>query len=81
MHRAMTVPELTKEMFDAKNMMTACDPRYGRFKNSTNTNVPLENMMSIIHFGIINAKSYYTTRYLTVATIFRGRMSMKEVGL
>ena len=28
--RAMTVPELTKEMFDAKNMMTACDPRYGR---------------------------------------------------
>merc|ERR1712038_1667267 len=46
-YRAMTVPELTKEMFDAKNMMTACDPRYGR--------------------------------YLTVATIFRGRMSMKEV--
>merc|ERR1712212_724433 len=46
-YRAMTMPELTKEMFDAKNMMTACDPRYGR--------------------------------YLTVATIFRGRMSMKEV--
>merc|ERR1712212_986669 len=46
-YRALTVPELTKEMFDAKNMMTACDPRYGR--------------------------------YLTVATIFRGRMSMKEV--
>ena len=43
----MSVPELTKEMFDAKNMMTACDPRHGR--------------------------------YLTVATIFRGRMSMKEV--
>ena len=41
MHRAMTVPELTKEMFDAKNMMTACDPRYGRCKNSTNTNEPL----------------------------------------
>ncbi|GIY92787.1 tubulin beta-4 chain [Caerostris extrusa] len=34
-------------MFDAKNMMAACDPRHGR--------------------------------YLTVATIFRGRMSMKEV--
>ena len=43
----MSVAELTKEMFDAKNMMTACDPRYGR--------------------------------YLTVAAIFRGRMSMKEV--
>ena len=35
------------KMFDAKNMMAACDPRHGR--------------------------------YLTVAAIFRGRMSMKEV--
>ena len=46
-YRALTVPELTQQMFDAKNMMAACDPRHGR--------------------------------YLTVATIFRGRMSMKEV--
>merc|ERR1719367_681555 len=38
---------LTQQMFDAKNMMAACDPRHGR--------------------------------YLTVASIFRGRMSMKEV--
>merc|ERR1719494_1202671 len=43
----ITVPELTQQMFDAKNMMTACDPRHGR--------------------------------YLTVASCFRGRMSMKEV--
>jgi hypothetical protein len=34
-------------MFDAKNMMAACDPRHGR--------------------------------YLTVAAIFRGQMSMREV--
>merc|ERR1712226_536061 len=46
-YRALTVPELTQQMFDAKNMMTAADPRHGR--------------------------------YLTVAAIFRGRMSMKEV--
>ncbi|ERL95490.1 hypothetical protein D910_12752, partial [Dendroctonus ponderosae] len=46
-YRALTVPELTQQMFDAKNMMVACDPRHGR--------------------------------YLTVAAIFRGRMSMKEV--
>uniref|UniRef100_A0A2K5BVB2 Tubulin beta chain n=1 Tax=Aotus nancymaae TaxID=37293 RepID=A0A2K5BVB2_AOTNA len=44
---ALTVPELTQQMFDAKNMMAACDPCHGR--------------------------------YLTVATVFRGRMSMKEV--
>ena len=41
------MPELTQQMFDAKNMMAACDPRHGR--------------------------------YLTVAAMFRGRMSMKEV--
>jgi tubulin beta len=45
--RAVTVPELTQQMFDAKNMMAASDPRHGR--------------------------------YLTVAAMFRGRMSTKEV--
>ena len=44
-YRALTVPELTQQLFDAKNMMAACDPRHGR--------------------------------YLTVAAMFRGRMSMK----
>ena len=34
-------------MFDARNMMAACDPKHGK--------------------------------YLTVATVFRGRMSMKEI--
>ena len=29
--RALTVPELTQQMFDAKNMMAACDPRHGRY--------------------------------------------------
>lgn len=46
-YRAVSVSELTQQMFDAKNMMTACDPRHGR--------------------------------YLTVAAIFRGQMSTKEV--
>ena len=46
-YRALTVSELTQQMFDNKNMMAACDPRHGR--------------------------------YLTVAAMFRGKMSMKEV--
>jgi len=46
-YRAVSVPELTAQMFDSRNMMAACDPRHGR--------------------------------YLTVAAIFRGRLSMKEV--
>jgi tubulin beta len=45
--RALTVSELTQQMFDSNNMMAACDPRRGR--------------------------------YLTVATIFRGNVSMKEI--
>merc|ERR1712186_47468 len=30
-YRALTVPELTTQMFDAKNMMCASDPRHGRY--------------------------------------------------
>jgi len=29
--RAFSVPELVTQMFDAKNMMAACDPRHGRY--------------------------------------------------
>jgi tubulin beta len=46
-YRALSVPELVSQMFDAKNMMCAADPRHGR--------------------------------YLTAASMFRGRMSTKEV--
>ncbi|CAK1592944.1 unnamed protein product [Parnassius mnemosyne] len=46
-YRPQTVPELMSQMFNPSNMMTACDPRHGR--------------------------------YLTAATMFRGRMSMREV--
>eukprot|EP01083_Nonionella_stella_P003704 10653_1 len=30
-YRALTVPELTQQMFDAKNMMCESDPRHGRY--------------------------------------------------
>jgi len=30
-YRAVSVPELVAQMFDAKNMMAACDPRQGRY--------------------------------------------------
>ncbi|XP_059051619.1 tubulin beta chain-like [Achroia grisella] len=46
-YRPQTVSELMSQMFNPGNMMTACDPRHGR--------------------------------YLTVATMFRGHMSMREV--
>ena len=45
--RALTVPELSQQMWDARNMMCAADPRHGK--------------------------------YLTALTMFRGKMSTKEV--
>uniref|UniRef100_A0A0C9RAR9 Tubulin beta chain n=1 Tax=Fopius arisanus TaxID=64838 RepID=A0A0C9RAR9_9HYME len=46
-YRALSVPELTKQVFDAKGLFADCDPTRGR--------------------------------YLTVAVIFRGRMSTRQV--
>ena len=46
-YRSYSVHDLTSQMFDYKNMMSACDPRHGK--------------------------------YLTVAAMFRGKVSMKEV--
>ena len=61
------MPELTQQMFDAKNMMAACDPRFvGR-----EPFLPREFIVSTPSFLRRHG------RYLTVAAVFRGRMSMK----
>ncbi|EMP37263.1 Tubulin beta chain [Chelonia mydas] len=41
-YRALTVPELTQQMFDAKNMMAACDPRHGRYLTNKNSSYFVE---------------------------------------
>ena len=54
-YRAVTVPELTQQMFDAKNMMAASDPRHGRYLTvaayfrgkSVSMKDVEENMMSV----------------------------------
>lgn len=48
-YRALTVPELTQQMFDAKNMMAACDPRHGRY-------IPL--IYVILFIGILSLKIF-----------------------
>ena len=30
-YRTLTVPELTQQIFDPKNIMCSCDPRHGRY--------------------------------------------------
>merc|ERR1712048_1004268 len=65
-YRALTVPELTQQMFDAKNMMAACDPRHGRYltvatiiltfsKNIHCTNINFDKISRmIITFGEVH---------------------------
>jgi tubulin beta len=53
-YRAVTVAELTSQMFDAKNMMAASDPRHGRyltvaayFRGKLSMREVEENMLSV----------------------------------
>ena len=53
--RALTVPELTQQMFDAKNMMAACDPRHGRY---------LTGMRTLVGFcRLIKGVLFFTLTY------------------
>lgn len=36
-YRALTVPELTQQIFDSKNMMAASDPKHGRYLTASAT--------------------------------------------
>jgi len=36
-YKALTVPELTQQIFDSKNMMAASDPRHGRYLTASAT--------------------------------------------
>ena len=47
-YRALTVPELTQQMFDAKNMMAACDPRHGRYLTGESSNSLLCNYLCLL---------------------------------
>ena len=89
-YRPLTVPELTQQMFDAKNMMTACDPRHGRYLTGKLFLFYLVVVMilcqekkyrfiilSLILFANLDPRRY--PFLISVATVFRGRMSMKEV--
>ena len=55
-YRALTVPELTQQMFDAKNMMCAADPRHGRyltcaclFRGRMSTKEVDEQMLNVVN--------------------------------
>lgn len=77
-YRAISVPELTQQLFDAKvisldALVNFCTYHMIQlsYKNANFISPTLQNMMA--------ACDPRHGRYLTVATIFRGPMSMKEV--
>jgi tubulin beta len=43
------VPELTQQMFDAKNMMAACDPRHGRYLTGQIYNSVFRSLAGRVH--------------------------------
>ena len=62
--------------------MVACDPRHGRYLGHHNcdgeekdSQIQIEIHQKV--FFILNR--HISARYLTVALVFRGRMSIKEV--
>jgi hypothetical protein len=57
-YHAVTVLELTQQMFDAKNMMAAIDPRHGRY-------LTVGTDMKFRYFALMSLS-------LQVAAIFRG---------
>jgi len=63
-YRAVSVPELTQQMFDAKNMMAASDPRHGRYLT---VGCDFVSFCAAQHF------------LMKVAAVFRGKVSMKDV--
>jgi tubulin beta len=66
--RAVTVPELTQQMFDAKNMMAASDPRHGRyltvaayFRGKVSMREVEENMQSVQ----VKNSDYFVSSFLS----------------
>ena len=64
--RALTIPELTQQMLDAKNMMSASDPRHGRYLAATaiyrgqiNKKEVEEQMLNVL-----NRSSLYFTEWI-----------------
>jgi len=48
-YRAMTVAELTQQMFDSKNMMAAADPRHGRYLTGQQSNITITPTQYAFH--------------------------------
>lgn len=70
-YRALTVPELTQQCFDAKNMMCAADPRHGRYLTcAVLFRVSFGRLPKFQSFELFS-NNYYCT--------IQGRMSSKEV--
>ena len=66
--RALSVPELTQQMWDAKNMMCAADPRHGRYLTASAlfrgrmSSKEVDEQMLNVQVGTASSLSLATTR-------------------
>jgi tubulin beta len=65
----VTVPKLTQQMFDAKNMMAALDPRHGCYLT----------MSHLFFWPYLLPQPDTCFPYCQVAAVFHGKILMKEV--
>ncbi|KAL0058443.1 Tubulin beta-2 chain, partial [Marasmius tenuissimus] len=67
-YQGSSIPELTAALFDRKNLLVACDPRFGC----------VELVLVFPSDGLTIPPSLRASRYLTAATIFRGNIASRE---
>ena len=78
-YRALTVPELTQQMWDAKNMMCAADPRHGRYLTAS---ALFRGRMSSKEVQRLSFRAQgQGSQTLTASADFRGRISSTDVEL
>ena len=71
-YRALTVPELTQQMFDAKNMMAACDPRHGRYLTGPTKFCYMQHTLVILAFSRLSLTKFDNSTCCFIPPLNRG---------
>jgi len=82
-YRALTVPELTQQMFDAKNMMCAADPRHDSLFlvdwAPKNTCTLPKNIGHMIGYNIIQAVSNIHARFMRTRDLCAAGLGSQDI--
>ena len=79
-YRALTVPELTQQMFDAKNMMAACDPRHGRYLTGPTKFYYMQHALVILAFSRPSLTKFENSTCCFIPPLNRGSRAGRARG-